>query len=52
MLPPKLKPCESTWEVSPDPISQQANVWAKRYESFADVTQVRDKFWRLFSQNH
>ena len=40
MLPPKLKPCESTWEVSPDPISQQGNVFAKRYEAISDLTQV------------
>ena len=40
ILPPKIKPCESTLEVAADPIQLQANVWAKRYEAAADLTQV------------
>jgi len=40
-IPPKIKPCPSTLEKSPDPISQRLNAWSKTYAPVADISQVR-----------
>nr|CAB3266519.1 uncharacterized protein C7orf72-like [Phallusia mammillata] len=47
-LPAKLKPCESTLEKTPDPISQRLTTWPKRYEAVSNVCQTLGRSWDWF----
>nr|XP_009858706.1 spermatogenesis-associated protein 48-like isoform X1 [Ciona intestinalis] len=54
-LPPKLLPCPSTLEKTPDPISQNMNIWPKRFESDPEFWQTIGRSWDWFqfrNKNH